>query len=525
MAEWTPLDYFPDRLLSAVAFTAEDRDGTPADPVTVTKQAYHYALDNRLHEATNALYKGLEKIGNHPYTDSLFKQVWDILTIDEKRAYPKVFDNGKFLLRVWRSRDPTPATVENERYVEHVERLEFARLRYSSPQPRGYDDRGMIYIRYGKPDDWIIINSHVALYPNEGWMYFSPWKVVFDFVQVGGLYRLVVNPDQMIAFKNPKERGKGIAQLKETREELPLSPREINWYSDMSSYMVNVSEQWARPHAETAIVRPEKPLKFALRSARFPGQRATRLELYYGLKWAEVFGEEILKDDKQVNFELYCIVKDTNAVPVFEHHEKGSRRFAAGQQIKNQVYVNQILTELTEGPLEAWVEIRIRGQNKYMQTMVPVYIREVTDSLTVSDIELAVDIEPAHDRIVDVPFLKGDMIVKPYPFLEIPAGQDSYVYFEVSNLMFNPAGKSEYMVSYTVRSLRDGLIDKMNPFWKDRISLSSTYERQGSKRLEQEYFAIDYARLEPGAYELTIEVVDMVSGQRKRSVLLFRLTK
>ena len=52
----------------------------------------------------------------------------------------------------WHSRDSNPATIENERLVEHYKRVMYARIHFSNTQ-FPYDRRGEIYVRYGEPDD------------------------------------------------------------------------------------------------------------------------------------------------------------------------------------------------------------------------------------------------------------------------------------------------------------------------------------------------------------------------------------
>ena len=63
--------------------------------------------------------------------------------------------------------------------------------RQITPQPRGYDDRGMIYVRYGPPDDWVKIPSHQFIRSNESWVYWIGSGLTFDFLERGGMYYLV----------------------------------------------------------------------------------------------------------------------------------------------------------------------------------------------------------------------------------------------------------------------------------------------------------------------------------------------
>jgi GWxTD domain-containing protein len=54
----------------------------------------------------------------------------------------------------WLSVDPTPMQQPNERLLEHWERIAYARKNFTKNFSSAYgtDDRGLIYIRYGKPD-------------------------------------------------------------------------------------------------------------------------------------------------------------------------------------------------------------------------------------------------------------------------------------------------------------------------------------------------------------------------------------
>lgn len=56
--------------------------------------------------------------------------------------------------KFWVEKDPTPTTLLNERLIEHWLRIAYARkqFRKASTTPYGTDDRGLIYVKYGKPD-------------------------------------------------------------------------------------------------------------------------------------------------------------------------------------------------------------------------------------------------------------------------------------------------------------------------------------------------------------------------------------
>ncbi len=93
----------------------------------------------------------------------------------------------------WKRRDPTPGTPENEFMEEYLERVKYANAHFSYGSIPGYKtDRGMIYIKYGPPDD---IEQHpfeLDSPPYEVWRYYSQ-NLVFIFVDKSGVgdYELV----------------------------------------------------------------------------------------------------------------------------------------------------------------------------------------------------------------------------------------------------------------------------------------------------------------------------------------------
>ena len=59
---------------------------------------------------------------------------------------------GDVLSTWWRRSDPMPATPHNERLIEHMQRVAVATQTYSCDErTSGFDDRGMVFVRYGRP--------------------------------------------------------------------------------------------------------------------------------------------------------------------------------------------------------------------------------------------------------------------------------------------------------------------------------------------------------------------------------------
>ena len=80
------------------------------------------------------------------------------------KAWQSTEEAGLFLAAWWRSRDPRLATERNERLEEHLRRVAEARQYYGHDgHVSGLDDRGEIYIRYGKPSRQMPLRSGASL--------------------------------------------------------------------------------------------------------------------------------------------------------------------------------------------------------------------------------------------------------------------------------------------------------------------------------------------------------------------------
>ena len=103
----------------------------------------------RLQEALESYVSQLDE-----YEREVYRDLRHVAPPDELQAWEAA--SGQKREKLWRSfwneRDSNPATIENERLVEHYRRVMYARIHFSTGQ-QPYDRRGEVYIRYGEPDD------------------------------------------------------------------------------------------------------------------------------------------------------------------------------------------------------------------------------------------------------------------------------------------------------------------------------------------------------------------------------------
>ena len=91
-----------------------------------------------------------------PYKKWLNEEVMWIITPEERTAFGRLEtddERQQFIEQFWLRRDPTPDTEENEEKEEHYRRIAWANDRFPSGIPGWKTDRGMVYIKFGPPDE------------------------------------------------------------------------------------------------------------------------------------------------------------------------------------------------------------------------------------------------------------------------------------------------------------------------------------------------------------------------------------
>ena len=152
------------------------------------------------------------------YKKWLDEDVTYIITDDEKSVFQKLQTDAEkdaFIEQFWRRRDPDPSTAVNEYKEEYYQRIAYANEHFTAGLAGWKTDRGMIYIKYGKPDD---IDDHpggstyvrpswegggiTEVYPFQIWRYNYiegvGTDVEIEFVDTygGNLYRFSNDPQE-----------------------------------------------------------------------------------------------------------------------------------------------------------------------------------------------------------------------------------------------------------------------------------------------------------------------------------------
>jgi GWxTD domain-containing protein len=153
------------------------QDGKKKDP-TVSKPM----TEKEKKKQAERLRKELET----PFKKWLNEDVVYIISDEEKKAFKALQtdeERESFIEQFWLRRDPSPDTEENEYREEHYRRIAYANDNFASGIPGWKSDRGMIYIKYGAPDERDQHNGGTeqreitegggttSMYPYEKWRY------------------------------------------------------------------------------------------------------------------------------------------------------------------------------------------------------------------------------------------------------------------------------------------------------------------------------------------------------------------
>ncbi|MCK5147622.1 GWxTD domain-containing protein [bacterium] len=495
------------------------------------KKAYTLVLAHQPIESTTQLYSGLKAIGNNAYVDTVMKQMYDILTIEEQRAFRKASDKGHLLLKAWRRRDPSPATPENERYVEHIQRLDYARRIYSSPQPRGYDDRGMIWIRYGEPDKKVYTQCANSIRANEGWAYqrYAP-PLIFNFIVKGGLYCLAHdyldflhsadrNRAVSVKYETNKKKRKKIIQCFEEylQDRIQLDRKYFEIYGALqgSSFkkfmdeyneteMIINGQRSQHPHTITELELPGK-LEAHIKTARFFKGNQTYIETYLSIPF-----DQLADSSGTASLRLSCTVAD-DSMEMYDQWDKmyhlPLRPEIFGRGLS---FTSQMCVKLPPGESGYAFSIgHAESASVYKDELECRGFEADYKDLFLSDIQLAADIEPLPENLPESqrPFVKNGYLIRPYAFSKVNSERTLYFYLEAYNLILSTHGRSHLKVAWKVEA-EESLMEKVNPFQGRSYTLSSIYRQQGSSRTEPIFIALDIHKLMPGDYRMTFTVTD-----------------
>jgi GWxTD domain-containing protein len=493
-------------------------------------------------------------------------------TIDQKKAFFRKF---------WKSRDPLPTTEYNERLVEHYRRLNYSKQYYGIKQTKGYDDRGIVYIKHGEPDEKASLNGNFGLRDNESWLYRrKPDDYLFHFVQKTSSFLIASTLDEAVigsiyttAFEERPDResengemllmnAPGISQ---NFRDLLLNRAELNsmyfmWaaeradFDDPDALEADMTTNFAMQEAEllipaqttglsTETYHPDmgvEEFNYYYYTTDFMAINAnSNVHIYYGLPISELeFKRDIL--GVRVNYESTFAVfdQDWNEVNRVYNQRSYQLKQEPPKQNKGLLMVDKQTLNLPPGEYHYSVSVRDLGSDHlgiYKGDM------EVTqyepNQFNVSQVVLASNITELEEGQRPGKFSRGRLNVMPLPSRTFRLDQSVFVYYEVYFLEKDSEGKKQYNVDFTIEAdkLDRNLVSKIvgsfgnllgsDDSEKGKITLTFEKEANPERMVQVEWISIDISDSPPGEYNLNIVVTDLATGKKVSRESVFSVVK
>ena len=524
---------------------------TQFEALTMSKEKQYDLLQRSL----ETYIKSLDPAEQEVYADLSHVAPPDVL---EAWQAAEGADRDKVWQDFWNARDSNPATVENERLVEHYKRVMYARLHFADGQ-HPYDRRGEMYVRYGAPDDRRrFVFRH---FENPDIPHMLTGNPAVDAIRERNLltgYRLQLHagesPNPMMQWtmnrvealwlnaRSQMETQPGylveswvyvphdlelyfVDTLKDGRLDYPLKTVSIH-----TRDMVRQDRFHPRQRAAELITRsPEvythdfggESLDYAFDITTFRGAGdKTVMELAYSIPvWQ--FGEVTDGQGLKTFLNNQATLRDSVFSPAFNQKfrfgpiERPQRKLSS-DQARVSAYTLAVDVQVPPGQFTAAVEMNDEASRR-----IGVYERPVTvpdyrgSNLMISDLKLSTGITQADQP---GPFVRQGLNIVPHPLRAYGRGQLVYVYYEVYNLEQDEAGRTSYETNYEINP--EGMPDTRSRFdgrpgrSGDQQTVVLTYEDEGEASEEAEYTAIDTADLTPGVYVLNVTVEDRQTGER-----------
>ena len=490
----------------------------------------------------------------------LHTDVLEIITTTEDKVWFTLKNNkmrADFMAHFWKQRDPTRPTLANERLFEHYKRLLYAREHYGNSSARTFDDRGRVYVRYGKPDENYIelpgeftqvdFNRRTPVVGNddlsfrkqfETWYYYKlKPKVVFDFVEEADGYHITYEIDQGLKTMDLPVWYDAVGKILERRKTISPALQAMAFSfnfgvaanekgeAEMRSTLMDFGQKYKAemeqrhkeiPPTESTFFE-DLPFDMSLSYFENPDDRQTCI-VSYGLRQKTVkIGESKASARIQFNTVLsdsfYNIFAEQNASAVIPKEIKDRKNCAA--QIFN----------FRPGDFYVFAEVSNADNHQLgkQATFMKHIIRPV-DSLGISSVVFAENIftEPPNSQarsnlIVE----RNGIFIQPLPFLVLDKSKPPFVYFEIYGLDKNADGETNYQIEYIVKEGKDEgigkVFKKLNPFGSGKTLIQIADPRTGTKTRDTAFVQLNLSRLGKGKYVVYVRVRDNV-GQKMQMI-------
>ncbi len=481
----------------------------------------------------------------------------------EKLTTPEEREN--FIEQFWLRRDPDPRTSANEFKAEHYRRIAYVNERFRSGKPGWMTDRGRVYIIHGEPS---YIERHPSggsytrtnaegsgqsfAYPFEVWYYRfvdaigDTMELEFVDPSFSGEYRLALRPeekDMLLYVPGTAPTVREVLGKDTGRKDRPFfNPGIENNPLDASLRGYRTKDRPFARYTRYAMSQAAPDIKFDDLK-----QIVTTNITYHDLP-ARLRTDLIRLNEKQVlapitvevnnqdlNFRLqnglyradlniYGVIRTMTGRIISEFEdtvvaEYRPEHIERGQLIKS---VYQRVVVLEQGHrFRTDIVVRDKNSNRtsVLQSGLAAPEFETQKGLQTSSLILSRFVEAAPDaERLDERFVLGDLKIIPNVTNEFRSGEGLHAYIQVYNVPLDQAAlvphvEVRYRLSQGGNILRE---------FQDNTGFSIQYFSEERVVLLHEFKLRD---LEPGVYQLDIEVHDLISDATTSAREKFTITE
>ncbi len=516
----------------------------PKVPVYLSLVRLYYET-NRPKIAEKMYWKAVDSVTEYWEMRFLFDDIKYLMTDkDLTRRFSSLQAVKNFYHEFWNKHNPLGSLPYNPRLEEHYKRLIKAEKDYIYDRPRlpindpdrltvlklpqvvlrntKFNDKGLVYIRYGPPDDRAVSLSD-GMKSNESWLY----------------YATPYNPKLIFHFEIAEHAPPGDWRLVAVPSDRRMLDARMGWDPLLDRYMMAHNELEA--HAALSELRLEaqktipaamererptwsdslKPIKLNLFAARF---RSADLKNDY-LVWMGIDLKSI-DTTKSVNdtipLEAGIAFYDSSWNELRKTIEHVSYYSGDTVHISHNEYILPFSYESKQNKLYVSTHVRsLKGNQLGGYKFALKYDPLPPKKLAISDLVLAYNVQPSDKKS---PYSFHDLQIIPNPSMKFKKGELVYIYFELYNLGLKK-GNTRYHVEQTVRPLKTGNIftnfKRLLGIGTKEISI--TRDQVGASRMASEYGAFDFSALPTGKKELIITVKDENTGQKVTKSVHFEL--
>ncbi len=502
-----------------------------------------YVQTNQPEKAYKIYWKAVNSISSFLDGNLLLNDYTYIMNKREYRILENPISLNKFKKSMkifWLSRNPLPSLPYNMALIEHYRRLIYAEknfwydgFRHVEYRDNNLDvikfpawyyknnkfnDKGIIYIRFGEPDDKSVTMPSLDMskfgggdvVTNESWLYKqtsrSPQRIFFFTVNKNAppnYWTLVPGFTDSRILHNLVIWDQRFFQLSQNG----------NTFSDLMKEGVETVETGL--NSDRFIWPKElKPLNAFYSISHFKQNKNQDLmNLAFAVSTDELF--KGLNDGNTLSFDASITIFDSLMQPVFKKNRNYTIVGKADPKIYRDLFIDKFEFPLSFHRYNISFDINIPKEKRlfgarFVQTVPDLY----NDTLACSSLEQAFNITRESK-----PGLRDRHHIKiiQNPTLEFDKTDNVFSYYEIYNLALNKNKQAHYTVNFNLqresksKDVWDFLSGLFGTAAKYNITIKSSYT--DTTKNVNNYIAFDISKLKSGPYQLRLNIKDNVSGK------------